>query len=86
MDHRLVVALNVPEEATKSRRRSPAGRASVTSIPVAMLGPLFRTRIVNLTESPGAAAGLSTVLVSEMSTICPSMVRDAASLEGLVSG
>ena len=59
---------------------SPAGSASVTTTPVAGLGPLLVTVTVNVTVSPTSGAGWSTVLVTPTSALAAPFTIAAAEL------
>ena len=58
----------------------PAGSASVTTTPVAGLGPAFATVTVNVTVSPTNGAGRSTVLVTPTSALAAPFTIAAAEL------
>ena len=58
----------------------PAGSASVTTTPVAGLGPLLATVTVNVTLSPTDGAGLSTVVFTPTSALAAPFTIAAAEL------
>jgi hypothetical protein len=65
---------------------TPAGTASLTATPVAVLGPVFVTTTVYVVVVPGTAVVVPSVLVTPTSTCGVSVsVSEAELLPGLVS-
>ena len=76
----------MPWPAVAEMKLSPAGSASVTRTPVALLGPLSRAVMVKVTFWPTLGVALLTLLVTAMSADWPFTLTEAVSLEGLGSG
>src|ERR1700674_2013471 len=81
-----VTGLYVPALGVAETNVNPAGTRSVTTTPVALLGPLFVTVTVNVTLELSGGVGLSTTFATAMSAAWPVTVAEAASLPGLGSG
>ena len=70
----------MPCDGVADTNVSPAGSASVTTTPVAGLGPAFTTVTVNVTVSPTDGAGLSTALFTPTSALAVPFTTAAAEL------